>query len=139
MLPRKSSVLVVEDEPLISIMVEDMLHDMGLRVTGIAQTEQAALDLLRSDRPSVALLDVNLGSSDSLMVASACRAAQIPVIFTTGYTANDLPEGCQDTPVLAKPFSPEELEEVVMRVLRGHAPLAGFSQDALNGSLSASQ
>jgi DNA-binding response OmpR family regulator len=139
MLPRESSVLVVEDEPLISIMVEDMLHDMGLRVTGTAQTEQAALDLLRSDRPSVALLDVNLGSTDSLMVASACRAAQIPIIFTTGYTVNDLPEGCRDTPVLAKPFSPEELEEVVMRVLRDRAALASISRDALDGAISASQ
>lgn len=135
----ESSVLVVEDEPLISIMVEDMLQDMGLRVTGTAQTEQAALDLLQSDRPSVALLDVNLGASDSLMVARACRAAQIPIIFTTGYRVKDLPDGCQDTPVLAKPFSPEELEEVVMRVLRDRAALASMSKDTLDGSTPASR
>jgi CheY-like chemotaxis protein len=133
MLHRESSVLVVEDEPLISIMVEDMLHDMGLRVTGTAQTEQAALDLLRLDRPSVALLDVNLGASDCLVVANACREAQIPIIFTTGYMINDLPDGCQDTPVLAKPFSPEELEEIVTRVLRERAAFPSILKDALDG------
>jgi DNA-binding response OmpR family regulator len=103
------SVIVVEDEPLISIMVEDMACELGWRIDGTAQTEAGAFALLQRQRPTVAILDVNLGRGTSLAVAATCRDQGIPVVFTTGYLAGDLPPECADAPVLLKPFTIGEL------------------------------
>lgn len=109
------SIIVVEDEPLISIMIEDMACELGWRIDGTAQTEAEAFELLQHQRPTIAILDINLGGATSFAVAAACRGQGIPVVFTTGYLAVDLPPECADAPVLPKPFSIEELASALQQ------------------------
>lgn len=116
------SIIVVEDEPLISIMIEDMAGELGWRIDGTAQTEAKAFELLQRQRPTVAILDMNLGGATSFAVAAACRDQGIPIVLTTGYLAGDLPPECADAPVLPKPFSIEELASALHKCME-KAPL----------------
>ena len=111
------NLIVVEDEPIIAMMIEDLAQELGWTVEGSAHTEAEAFSLLDKCRPQLALLDINLGLTTSLAVASSCRDRHIPVVFMTGYTARDVPSQCGDAPVLAKPFSPDDLGRALERAL----------------------
>jgi CheY-like chemotaxis protein len=112
------SVIVVEDEPLVAILIEDMVSELGWEIVGTAQTEATALDVLAKCTPAIAILDISLGQQTSLAVAEVCRNRCIPVVFTTGYTAGDIPPECGDAPVLPKPFSLAELATALQRGLK---------------------
>ena len=115
--------VIVEDEPLISIMIEEIAVDLGWKVEGCAYSEKEALALLEICTPTLALLDINLGPTTSLEVAAACRSRGIPIVFTTGYTVSQIPEECGNAPIIAKPFSPEDLA-IAFRRATGEMALA---------------
>ena len=62
-------VLVVEDEALIAMLVEDMIHDSGGEMVGPAAKLSDAVDLARNAQADVALLDLNLGGALAYPVA----------------------------------------------------------------------
>lgn len=109
--------MIVEDEPLISIMFEEMADELGWSVYESARSEAEALALLQTAKPDVALLDIELSGTNSLGIAALCKARGISVVFTTGYTARDIPAECGTSPVLPKPFSLEEFERALSRAL----------------------
>jgi len=109
----RRTVLVVEDEPLIAMMIVDMLEDLGHTVSASAQDVDQAMAALADEKIDLALLDVNLGSGTSLAIAEHCFSRDLGVIFLTGYQAADLPEACKGRPVLTKPFTLEELQAVL--------------------------
>lgn len=111
------NLIVVEDEPLISVMIEDMVQDLGWVVQGSARTEADAFTLLNRGEPDLALLDINLGLTTSLAIAASCRHRQIPIVFMTGYTARDIPTQCGNAPVVTKPFTQEQLDQAMHRAL----------------------
>ncbi|WP_172122143.1 SOS response-associated peptidase family protein [Devosia sp. 919] len=100
-----AGLMIVEDQPLIAMMIEEMAAGLGWVVDGILYSEADALTFLDANRPHLALLDTNLGLTTSLQVAAACQERKIPVVFTTGYKAADVLAQCGNAPVLAKPFS----------------------------------
>jgi CheY-like chemotaxis protein len=114
----KRSMVIVEDEPLIAMMIGGMAADLGWDVAWIAHNEPAAFDLLGSNAPpSVAVLDIALGRTKSFVLAAACRDRDIPVLFITGYALTQVPDECGDSPVLAKPFSPDDFQTALVRCL----------------------
>jgi len=116
---RESSLVIVEDEPVISLLIEEMAVDLGWRVEGCAYSEAAGLALLERCNPDLALLDVNLGSGNSLGVAMACQSRGIPVVFVTGYADSDIPRSVAGAPVLSKPFTADDLARALARGLAG--------------------
>src|SRR5689334_5996437 len=88
------SMLIVEDEALICMVIEDFATDLGWNVVGVAHSEAAALKLLEEITPTIAVLDINLGSTNSFSIARLCQERGIAVLFTTGYTQMPIPEGC---------------------------------------------
>jgi DNA-binding NarL/FixJ family response regulator len=103
-------VLVVEDEALIAMELEDRLAAMGCVVVGPAANVARALALLASERPDLALLDVNLGRERSTPVAEALRAAGVPFLLATGYDDAQLTEAAfRDAPRLGKPVDGRKL------------------------------
>src|SRR3954470_24483610 len=66
-------VLVVEDEALIAMLVEDMIHDSGGEMVGPAAKLSDAVDLARNAQADVALLDLNLGGALAYPVADVLR------------------------------------------------------------------
>ncbi|MCW8088259.1 response regulator [Sabulicella glaciei] len=83
-------VLVVEDETFIALELELNLTEAGFVVIGPAPTVAAALALLASHRPDVAVLDVNLRGERVTPVAEALKAMGVPFVLTSAYSAADL-------------------------------------------------
>jgi CheY-like chemotaxis protein len=100
-------VLVAEDEALLSMMMEDVLVDLGCIAVGPAARVEDALSLVaQAGRIDIGLLDLNLGGESSLPVADRLAARGVPFAFASGYDADVLagtPHA--NTPVLAKPFT----------------------------------
>jgi DNA-binding response OmpR family regulator len=117
---RGLKVFVVEDEPMIRMMVTDMLEELGHRlVTEAADVEEAA-KLAQSADFDLAILDVNLKGKLITPVAELIRGRGLPIIFATGYGSEGVPEQFRDLPALQKPFQLEALAALIDEVL--HPP-----------------
>ncbi len=115
-------VVIVEDDPNISDLVELYLRRDGLRPYQ-ADSGERALEVIRERNPSLILLDVGLGGQlDGLDVCRLVRAdSQVPIIFMTARDDEidrvlGLELGADD--YVTKPFSPRELMARVKAVLR---------------------
>jgi CheY-like chemotaxis protein len=106
-------VLVVEDEALVSMLVEDMLTDLGCAIVGPAAEIEEALKLAGSADIDAALLDVNLGGRPIFPVADALKARGVPFAFASGYGEAGLTEDHRGATVLQKPFREADLRRVL--------------------------
>ena len=66
---------IVEDEALLLSVLEDVGAELGWTIAGGARDEGTALRVLAGIRPSVAVIDINLGLSTGFGVSAACHAA----------------------------------------------------------------
>lgn len=119
-------ILVVEDEALVSMLLEDMLEDLGHVVVGPAGSLNEALALAGEDaRPiDVALLDVNLRGAPSYPVAELLKARGVPIVFTTGHGDAGW-DGAPGAPVLTKPYDIGQLDAALKRALATDATSPG--------------
>ncbi len=97
-------VLFVEDEAMVSMLIEDMLLDLGIEVVGPVAKMEEAQALAREAEIEAAILDINIGGQLTYPIADILQARGIPVIFATGYGSSALPERFRGTPTLHKPF-----------------------------------
>ena len=103
-------VLVVEDEALISMLIEDMLSDIGCQRIVAAATVEAALAAIDRSPPAFAMLDINLNGKRSFPVADELISRRIPFVFLSGYGSRGLDGAYQDVKTLQKPFQIDDLE-----------------------------
>ena len=111
-------VLIVEDEPIVSLDIEHTLRSAGHQVVGTAASVRRAIDLLGSSQCNLVVLDTNLGGESAAPVAEQLRECGITYICLTGYSAHRLPCAMRGAPVLAKPFEPDRLLAVIDAALR---------------------
>ena len=114
----KCRVLVVEDEAMISMLVEDMVEEFGSEVVGPAARIEEALSLARKAELDAAILDINVGGAVIFPVAQVLEERDIPIIFATGYGSTTLPARFMGRPVLSKPFSFDALSTALRTVLK---------------------
>ena len=117
-----SRVLLVEDEIIVSWLLQDMLADLGYEVVGPAARVDQALAIIESEDIDAVLLDLNLNGQMSYPVADALVARGIPFVFATGYAKNRLLDGYQTFPVLQKPFHRLEVGDMLAKLLTQEAP-----------------
>ena len=99
-------ILIVEDEPLIAMMLEDFLDILDQQVAGSADSVATALERVGQGGIDAAILDVNLrGGEKSTPVAEALAAAGVPFVFATGGSDDSVDVRFRDRPVLQKPFT----------------------------------
>ncbi len=113
-------VLVVEDESIVSFLLEDMLSELGCRVIGHASNVRQALSLLAQQKPDAAVLDVNLRGEMAFPVAEQLQSDTIPFLFATGYGAPGIPERWRQCPVVQKPFRMSELASALEAAMAPH-------------------
>jgi CheY-like chemotaxis protein len=106
-------VLIVEDEPLIAMLVQEWLEDLDCQTIGPASSVGEALDLLGATQLDGAILDVSLGKEDSFPIADELKKRSIPFAFATGYAIDGLQPRFSDAVVLAKPFEHKLFCEIV--------------------------
>jgi CheY-like chemotaxis protein len=110
-------ILVVEDEPLVCMLLEDMLADLGMEVIGPARHLQDALELARSQAFDLAILDVNLDGQRSYAVADVLNRRAVPYTFATGYGEAGLDAAYAGRPVLRKPYRSDDLGRALAHLL----------------------
>lgn len=105
--------LLVEDSLIIALDAEDILGRLGAEVM-TASAVEAALDLIDTDQPTIAVLDINLGDQTSFTVADRLRQLDVPFIFATGYGEQAvLPEDHRRRTVIQKPYTIEGIARVL--------------------------
>lgn len=107
-------ILVVEDEAVISLLLEDMLLDFGCEVIGPAARLSAALDAVAREQVDLAILDVNVAGEPIYPVAEALAQRSIPFVFSTGYGSAGIRDSFRDRPVLQKPFAQHDLKQKLL-------------------------
>ncbi|QPF85039.1 response regulator [Bradyrhizobium genosp. L] len=112
-------VLIVEDDPIIALDFEDTILGFGAKTVRVAASVVRALDLIASQVPDFALLDVGLIRGETtFVVAERLDALNVPYVFVTGYGADArLPPALAGKPRLTKPCSSETLEAALKRRL----------------------
>jgi DNA-binding response OmpR family regulator len=121
-----TTVLVVDDEPLVRDVVARYLEHDGHRVVTAADGDSAR-ELIEEEAPSLVLLDVMLpGTTDGLDLCRWIRSSSdLPVILLTARVEEadrivGLELGADD--YVTKPFSPREVAARVKTVLRRARP-----------------
>ncbi|WP_313434727.1 GAF domain-containing protein [Novosphingobium sp.] len=126
----KSSVLVVDDEPTIRMLVCELLEDMD-HATLEAGDGPSALNILNSDAHiDLLITDVGLpGGLNGRQVADAARARRpdLKVIFITGFAENAVVGNAQLEPgvrLVTKPFAMELIKTEIAELLSGDGRLS---------------
>jgi DNA-binding NtrC family response regulator len=98
-----AKILVVDDEPLITAMMEDWLSEMGHEVIGPAHNLVKALDLASGDIDA-AIIDVSLGKENSYPLVDALIGRGVPLALATGYGQDGIDMRYRAQSTLRKPF-----------------------------------
>jgi DNA-binding NarL/FixJ family response regulator len=107
-------VLLIEDEPLVAMMLEEFVNELGGVDCITASHAGAALSAIEHDDIDIAIVDVSLTSDGpSFEIADALADKGIDFIFSTGRTASDLPPRHCDVPFLSKPYSLDDLSRAI--------------------------
>ena len=96
-------VLIVEDEPLISMELQDMLQELQCEVVGAAGQIESAVALAKTCDFELAILDVNLSGHRIDPVAEIIAKRGRPIVFSTGYGIDAVPNFVSAR-VLEKPY-----------------------------------
>lgn len=116
----RPTVLVVEDEPLIAMLLEAELVNAGYEVLGPACSVAEAFGLLGERRPDAALLDVNLRGEKSFPIAEVLQSEGVPFAFCTGFTEeSEIPERMRGTTRLSKPIPQEDIRRALAALVAG--------------------
>src|SRR5215213_4006745 len=94
------SILIVEDEPLIAMMLEDFLDSLGHTIRGTCDTVQCALEEVEKGGFDLAILDVNLKSENVLPVATKLRDKTLPFVIATSFHVYPPPPYFYYSPVI---------------------------------------
>ncbi len=116
----RSRVLVIEDEPIISMHLEQIVTDMGHEVVATAVTRDEAVDAARRVAPDLVLADIQLadGSSGLDAVRDILADFEVPVIFITAYPERLLTgERPEPTYLVTKPFEPATVVATIGQAL----------------------
>ncbi|HEX8644585.1 MAG TPA: response regulator [Allosphingosinicella sp.] len=105
------SILIVEDEPLIAMMLEDFLDSLGHRIVGTCESVEDALAIVERGDFDVAIIDVQLKNGEKVWpVADRLADTGKPFILATGGHVEPPPERHAAAPVLAKPYTIDAIE-----------------------------
>ena len=115
-----TSVLIIEDEPLISMQLEDLVSSLGHEIAGTAATRTQAQEAVAEKTPGLVLADIQLadGSSGLDAVDDILAITSVPVIFITAYPerllTGDRPE---PTYLVTKPFQEQTVRAAISQAL----------------------
>jgi len=105
------TVLVVEDEVLISSYLNDLLTDLGCRAVIDAQDVDSAAAQLQTHTSDLAILDLRLRSARfSYPIAEILKARNIPFVFATGFASGST--RCSHHSTRCRPDSPDSARPV---------------------------
>ena len=116
-MPKSLSVLVVEDERIISISICRMIEKLGHRVCACVPSGEEALDVLKTEQPDLAFLDIHLeGSLSGIDVGERMRRDDgAPFVYASAYSDRETMEKAKRTEpyaFLSKPLGINSIKQV---------------------------
>ncbi|SMF78822.1 response regulator [Allosphingosinicella indica] len=114
------SILIVEDEPLIAMMLEDFLDSLGHRIVGTVDSVEEALDRVAQGGFDVAIVDVQLRGGEKVWpVADKLAETGVPFVLATGGHVDPPPAEHAAVPVLAKPYTIDAIQPAIEAAIAG--------------------
>ncbi|MEM7170384.1 MAG: response regulator [Pseudomonadota bacterium] len=119
----RTTVLVIEDEPVIAFDIAGIVTEMGHRVVATASTKDEAVALARAQEPGLILADIQLDDGSSGIDAVQDILAEsaendVPVVFVTAFPERLLTgEKAEPTFLVTKPFEPDVLKITIAQAL----------------------
>ncbi len=113
------SILIVEDEPLIAMMLEDFILSLGHEVSANCDSVKGALAAVEEGGFDLAILDVNLKGESVWPVAAALREKTIPFVLASGGHVDAPPHEFRDVPMIEKPYTVDRVSPVIATALTG--------------------
>lgn len=102
-------ILVVEDDPMISLDLEHTLLEAGAEIAGWASTVSRALELANSPGLTAAIVDLRLQSESARPVAVLLGERSVPFVFYSGQADVEAARDWPEVPLLTKPASPDAI------------------------------
>lgn len=108
------SVLVVEDEMIVAMLVEDLVRELGVHDVHICSDVATALQLVETVSIDFAVLDLRLRDGTSMEIADALAERGIPFIFSSGSNAAALDKRHACRPMIGKPFHDDDFKLMIL-------------------------
>ena len=110
-------VLVVEDDPVIAMVIEDVLRDMGLKVLIILTLAHALLEI-ETHQVDAVLLDMRLRGESARPMVLALVERKLPFAVLSGSDQSGLQQEFPQIRLLPKPFGKAQLQQAVRELLK---------------------
>ena len=106
-------VVIAEDEAIVRLDLKEIMEEEGYEVVGETGRGDEAVELVRTQRPDLAILDIKMPGTDGLAAAREINAERLcAVLILTAFSQRDLIEQARNAGALAylvKPFQKSEL------------------------------
>jgi AmiR/NasT family two-component response regulator len=127
-------VLIAEDETIIRLDLKDLLERAGFAVCAEAHDGLEAVELARSERPDVAVLDVKMPRLDGIEAAKRILEERpIPIVMLTAYGQQELVARAVEAGVfgyLVKPFREQDLLPAIHTARARYEELEALREEA---------
>src|SRR6266496_2605658 len=127
-------ILIAEDETIIRLDLRELLERAGFEVCAEAKDGFEAVELARSKRPDIAVLDVKMPRLDGIEAARRILAERpIPIVMLTAYGQEELVGRAVEAGVfgyLVKPFREQDLVPAIATARARHEELAAVREQA---------
>ena len=127
-------ILLAEDETIIRLDLKTTLEAAGFEVCAEARNGEEAVELARSERPDLAILDVKMPKLDGIEAARRILAERpIPVVMLTAFDQEELVSRAVEAGVfgyLVKPFRESDLLPAIHAARARHAELEALREEA---------
>jgi ActR/RegA family two-component response regulator len=109
-------ILVVEDEPLVSLDIVKALRAVGASVLSAGYAE-SALCTTEHPRLAAAVVDLHLGDGSGMAICKRLQERGLPFVIYTGYPPMVTSAECADAPVIIKPAPPGDIIRALVGLL----------------------
>jgi response regulator NasT len=127
-------ILIAEDETIIRLDLRELLERSGFEVCAEAKDGEEAIELARSEKPDLAVLDVKMPRLDGIEAARRILDERpIPIVMLTAYGQDELVSRAVEAGVfgyLVKPFREQDLLPAIRAARARHEELQELREEA---------
>ena len=113
------NILIVEDEPLIAMMLEDFLESLGHSIAATCDSVDTAMAEVEKGGFDVAILDVNLKGQNVWPVATRLREQGVPFVIACGGHVDPPPAEFAAVPLIEKPYTVDRVTPAINAAFAG--------------------
>jgi len=136
-------VVIAEDEAIVRLDLKEIMEEEGYEVVGETGRGDEAVELVRTQKPNLAILDIKMPGTDGLSAAREINAERLcAVLILTAFSQRDLIEQARDAGAMAylvKPFAKHDLLPAIEMAVSRYAEIVALEGEVgdLQGRLEA--